>query len=360
MKLLSVDYSNRVYGLDIFRAVAILLVVFGHAGLISGDLFYWFPSIPLIDGVELFFVLSGFLIGTILIKSIENNQLNTISQLFYFWKRRWLRTIPAYYFVLILNFIFIYSGIIKGDINQFSLKFLFFLQNFTTGFYEFFWESWSLAIEEWFYLLVPIFLFLFRRFLSAKQTLLITIILFLTVPILLRFRTLDENYDWFWFGVNLHKVVIYRLDAIVFGVAMAYFKFYHVEKFNQSRYVLFLLGLAIIYANIYIHKEPNDFYAKIISFSVTSFGASLLLPLADSIKSFKNPIIGKSITFISLISYSMYLVNLALVAQVLEKNFPPSSRMDNAVLYVTYWFSVFIFSYLLYRFIEKPMMDLRK
>ena len=119
-----------------------------------------FPWIKLIDGVELFFVLSGFLIGGIIIKEFQNNTAFGIKQIFHFWKRRWFRTLPNYYLILLLNVIIVYFGIIKEDFLQFNWKFFFFLQNFAHHFYGFFWESWSLSIEEWFYLLFPIILML--------------------------------------------------------------------------------------------------------------------------------------------------------------------------------------------------------
>lgn len=71
MKRLKIDFENRVYGLDIFRAVAILIVVKVHGGVVAGKLFDDLPWLIRVDGVELFFVLSGFLIGAILIKMLE-------------------------------------------------------------------------------------------------------------------------------------------------------------------------------------------------------------------------------------------------------------------------------------------------
>ena len=82
---LSIENKPRVYGLDIFRAIAILIVVKEHGRIVSGDLFELIPSIPLIDGVELFFVLSGFLIGSILIKIIERENKINLLVLSSFW-----------------------------------------------------------------------------------------------------------------------------------------------------------------------------------------------------------------------------------------------------------------------------------
>ena len=169
----------------------------------------------------------------------------------------------------------------------------------------------------------------------------------------------DMNVDAFWLDVHFRKVVLTRLDAIVYGVLMAYIKFYYSSFFTKYRNWMFALGIIIVYTNIYIPKEPNDFYTKTFYYSITSFGASLLLAKADSIKNYRNKIIGKSITFISIISYSMYLTNLSLVALVIEKNFPPQTKIEAGIMYVVYWVATIILSVILYKFYEKPMMDLR-
>ena len=88
--------TERVFGLDVMRASAILLVLLGHATV-------WFASfVPVFNigclggyfGVELFFVLSGFLIGSILLRWLIDPGSTTT--LFDFWRRRWLRTLPNY------------------------------------------------------------------------------------------------------------------------------------------------------------------------------------------------------------------------------------------------------------------------
>ena len=359
MKILNTNYESRVYGLDVFRAIAILIVVMGHGGLISGNLFDSFPSFPLIDGVELFFVLSGFLIGSILIKTLENEKKINLSSLINFWKRRWFRTLPNYYLILFVNLLLVKYEFINGDIQKFSYKFLFFLQNFSEGFVDFFWESWSLSIEEWFYIVLPIFILIFNSFLSRKNTLLSAIILLIIFPLLYRISNSDMNVDGFWLDVHFRKVVLTRMDAIIYGVLAAYIKFYHASFFQRNRNWMFILGLIIIYINIYVPKEPNDFYTKTFSYSITSLGAALLLAKADSIKKFKYNVIGKSVTFISVISYSMYLVNLALVAQVIEKNFPPQTKLENAYMYIVYWLATILVSTIIYKFYEKPITGLR-
>ena len=152
--LLHPDYESRVYGLDIMRALAIIFVVLEH-GLMLQKANTTFPWIKLINGVELFFVLSGFLIGGMLIRIFEKSNTFGIKTMGRFWIRRWFRTLPNYYLVLLINIFIVYFGIIHEDFSQFNWKFFFFLQNFSGPFTNFFWESWSLSIEEWFYLIFP-------------------------------------------------------------------------------------------------------------------------------------------------------------------------------------------------------------
>ena len=79
MKLLDLSaHTGRVYGLDILRAFAILFVVYGHGCFILGKMVdpKWIVF-PIFDGVSLFFVLSGFLIGGILIRTLERHETVT-------------------------------------------------------------------------------------------------------------------------------------------------------------------------------------------------------------------------------------------------------------------------------------------
>ncbi len=119
---LNPNYENRIFGLDLMRAIAIIFVVMGH-GLMLEKANTNFPWIRLINGVELFFVLSGFLIGGILIKTFNDKENFGIKTIANFWVRRWFRTLPNYYLILIINIIVVYFGIIREDFAQFNWKF---------------------------------------------------------------------------------------------------------------------------------------------------------------------------------------------------------------------------------------------
>jgi peptidoglycan/LPS O-acetylase OafA/YrhL len=353
-----VKHTSRVYGLDVYRAVAILLVVMSHGALIAPELV---PPFPMIDGVELFFVLSGFLIGTILIRTLEKEESFGFRSILHFWKRRWFRTLPNYYLILLVNILLVSKGVIGGAdaMDQFNWKFFVFCQNLASGYYGFFWESWSLSVEEWFYIVLPLVVVLLRSFLSKKDTLLFTIAILIAAPLAYRISQGNEQVDKFWYDVEFRKVVIMRLDTIIYGVLAAYIKYYYVDFWKRSRWIAFVAGIVIIYTAILIPKEPNDLFSKTFFFSMVSIGAMMLLPLADSVKNYRTKIIGKTLTHISLISYSMYLINFALVAQVIVKNFPPKNEMEQVVWYFIFWGITIVLSTVLYYFFEKPMMKLR-
>src|ERR1700676_3766910 len=97
--------SNRVPGLDIFRSIAILLVLACHfslCGVMTGpmteNIRFWLGIL----GVQLFFVLSGFLIGSILIRDLSARGVG-FQQVRHFWARRWFRTLPNYYVYFVLT-----------------------------------------------------------------------------------------------------------------------------------------------------------------------------------------------------------------------------------------------------------------
>lgn len=351
-------YTNRIYGLDVYRAIAIILVVIGHSSfLLENTILDGFPWIPTIDGVELFFVLSGFLIGSILIKMVHKNEHFGFKALLHFWKRRWFRTLPNYYLILIINAILVSYGVINGDASKIEWNFLIFSQNLFEPMYGFFWESWSLSIEEWFYLILPT-LFIVFFFMKPKWGFLITIAILIILPLLYRIGISDNEMDQFWWDVTFRKTVACRLDTIIYGVLAAWVKYYYQTIWNKVKFGSFTLGLVGIILMSYMDNQPNDFFTKTFYFNLTSIFAMLLLPFADSVKNYRT-IIGKGFTHISIISYSMYLINLGLVAQVIVKQFPPQNQLDSLLKYGWMWAVVIIASSLLYRYFEKPMMKLR-
>jgi peptidoglycan/LPS O-acetylase OafA/YrhL len=349
--------NARNFGLDLFRAIAILLVVFSHGKfLLNGTVIENFPFFKMLDGVDLFFVLSGFLIGGILLKS-SSEGLNWRG-VAHFWKRRWLRTLPNYYLILLLNFIFIYCGIISGDLEVFSWKFMVFLQNFTKPFVEFFWESWSLAVEEWFYIFTPVMLWGLLKVFRLKWAYLLATLVMIAVPLIFRIYSFDPTLDDFSFDVQVRKIVVFRLDAIAFGLLLAWIYSFHKNLWDKWKNVALVLGLIIVLFLLNNSASNATFYRQVFYFSITPFAIALILPWFEGITSAWKRMVG-AVTHISKISYSMYLINLALVAQVIGKNYPVTGNLDGIMKYLIYWGIVIAVSTALYYFVERPILRWR-
>ena len=161
--VVSRTHSPRVFGLDLLRSIAILGVLFAHYFVV---LYGHVPALRVLGhggfyGVELFFVLSGFLIGGILMRS--GSDFGRTAKIGVFYIRRWFRTLPLFWLFLIINILL--EFFLRGHHLTFSeiLGHGFFLRGFSAFHFSFFLESWSLAIEEWFYLLFPAALWLGLR-----------------------------------------------------------------------------------------------------------------------------------------------------------------------------------------------------
>lgn len=360
---IKVDYDSRIFGLDLLRAIAIINVVIVHANWMH--IFPGYPWIPIIPGVELFFVLSGFLIGTVLLKTYLNSDDFGFRQLANFWKRRWFRTLPNYYLVLILNIIIVYFGLIKEDFSQFNWTFFVFSQNLFDGFYGFFWESWSLSIEEWFYLSFPIILLVLHSVLNRfgvkkKYIFLINTLLFLLFTILMRLLigTRLPISGKFEYDTSIHKVVIYHLDGIALGLLAAYLRQWFPKQWFKSRIVAFVIGLAICLSMIYINWSSTSDFTIVCKPLLQSTGAFLLLPMFETLRTAPMKL-RKIVTHISLISYSMYLINLCLVSSVITSNVNIGNELQAVAWYLVYWIVVIVLSTIMYKYYEKPLMDLR-
>ena len=145
--------NNHYYGLDLLRGISGYGVAVTHFfAFIYGSIFCEYLSFLF---VEFFFVLSGFVLYPQLLQ-IYNNKKN----LFLFYKRRWLRTLPVYFFSLII------ISLISNKLITFDfLKYFFLIQDIYPKFLNtnYFPVVWSLSIEEFFYLIFPLFILFFKK-----------------------------------------------------------------------------------------------------------------------------------------------------------------------------------------------------
>jgi peptidoglycan/LPS O-acetylase OafA/YrhL len=320
--------------------------------------YYWWL---VLDGVDLFFVLSGFLVGGILLRTINDHGLGG-KQVLYFWIRRWLRTLPAYF--LVLTLLLILYQLFRGGLPERFYEYYFFVQCFNSPHPVFFSEAWSLAVEEWFYLLLPLGLFLIPLKGDIKKRFLIWICLVLVAVTLHRvFKVYTHEYmDGGNYSAHVRRQVLTRLDSIMYGVFGAYIHYYFTAAWNSKRNVLFFSGLFIIFG-ARIGSAYDMFFLQYFYFSVQAIGILLLLPKLNSVKT-GNGYTYKLLTLISIISYSMYLLNhraVVIVEAICRKAGLDFSNNEGAGIaaYILSWIVTCGMAYVLYRFFELPMMSLR-
>jgi peptidoglycan/LPS O-acetylase OafA/YrhL len=369
------ENKTRVYGLDVLRASAILFVVYTHliyefvSEFVQSDTLH-ILRIPIIDGVTLFFVLSGFLIGGILIRQYESENSIGVGFLLTFWRRRWMRTLPNYYLVMGITYV-----ALSTQTDAISIvEYVFFIQNFNKPHPPFYPEAWSLSVEEWFYLLLPLTIaVLHYSGLKKQYVVLSTVIAFILACTLFRLYRYLSYPDLIsiseWTG-EFRKQVLMRLDAIAYGVLGVYVKIYLPRLWSRSSGYLFLAGLLLIasskfytdYVAYNIVDSGNTFqfgfFENVVFFAVMPIGTLLLLPKLEALKP-KYRAISRVITWISLISYSMYLLHLTPIITLLKKNIPSSTLVDSMIVIPVYLFLVFGVSSLLYKYYEKPILLLR-
>lgn len=368
--------STRNIGLDYLRSLAIVVVLTNHA-LIG---FFYTTSVVAMQGVlvsftvsaviaiEWLFVLSGFLIGAMMIRSFDKNQ-GWFKSAKDFWLRRWFRTIPNYYLFFLVNFLLAIYGVTT---DGYIFSPLWFSQNLAweEENRKFFGEAWSLALDEWFYLAMPIIVgVLAFSSLSKKAVFILAAIILIIFPTVGRmFHTVPT--DFFQWDEQIRRITIYHLDATGWGVLAAAFSKWFPQwwrsRVNEKALLgVFCMAVGLFFVIGLVHPRFMSYSLFSVgnAFSITlmSLGTLLVLPWLTRIQFSWAPVMwitGK----LSEYSYSIYLLHFPLI--FLFKYF---LKIDSAssgfflLLVVASWFFLVVFlSGLVFRFFEKPIADLRE
>ncbi len=353
--------GQRVFGLDVLRAVAIMLVVFGHGMQLIpafGELAKFADKFFYL-GVEIFFVLSGFLIGGILIRTI--NPESKFSEVLVFWKRRWWRTLPNYYLFLLINVIGF--GLLKPNFT-FDWSYLVFAQNLFTPNSGFFSVSWSLAVEEWFYISSPLLYFAFLKITKdSLKSFWLSCIVVIVFSMLVRIYYISSGQvTW---NEEMRKVVLLRLDSLMYGVIAAWL-WDRCKSFLQKNANAFLLiGMLFLFASIIMKNSPNinDSSALLFfMFPLASLGAALSLPFFAAWQGESGiSWVSKSVTYTSLWSYSLYLVHIPLleVYKMVCYSSVKNSSFLQVIGFLVWLFIAYGLSFAIYRYFECPLMKCR-
>jgi peptidoglycan/LPS O-acetylase OafA/YrhL len=329
--------------IDGLRAVAVIPVILFHAG------FDFFNGGFV--GVDVFFVISGYLITTIIIEDIEKKSFSVID----FYERRARRILPALIFTLILmsflSWLFLPTQIIRNVFQQLVSN-AFFISNvhytLTWGYFDswmlppIFLNSWSLAIEEQFYLIIPLFLIFFQK---KIRFVVVTLICFSLISILCM-NLLEETHP----KANYYFLPS-RLWELSTGVLLAYFMRYKVNQVSKIHQILpSWIGLLLFFSLISIFIGYNDKLPYPSNWTIPLVLLTALMILIIEQKSFVGKILSNNlIVYIGKLSYPLYLLHFPII--ILSKHiFLP--RFETWQIGIFSLLCSFLISTLVYHYIE--------
>jgi len=301
MKLKSLEViqsSDRISSVDVFRAMAILAVVIFH---FNGYLPYGYL------GVELFFVISGLLVGGILIRKFKrNDRIN----FFQFILQRGFKIWPSYYWFLFFGWFIaflIFHNDHPGYYPKSNLKdvsrYAFFYQNYKAapGHWPFD-HVWSLCVEEHFYILLPIMIIIVKAMMENRRAM-----LFMSIAALIVGGFILKLLGYYLTrSGEAYSVTHARIDNLGWGVLLAALVSYHGDALRKVKkiYLFFVVGLLLFVMALFIRVYFEfEFYNRVIFQSVAAFCFFLML-LGVYYHDFSK---WKSIRFISYYSYNWYL-----------------------------------------------------
>jgi peptidoglycan/LPS O-acetylase OafA/YrhL len=359
--------DHAFIGLDHLRALAISLVFFYHYTIFQhpdwmNNSFIHFGW----SGVDLFFVLSGFLISNQLMKSWQKQQQIPFRE---FYIKRIFRILPPYFFVLLM-YIFIPAFHERETLAPLWKMFTF-TQNYGQDIqrYGTFSHAWSLCVEEQFYLLLPLILmWVFSSGLKKKSGWLLPAIFLL--PMLFRWITweifLKPAINSDDFGMEWYKLIYYptytRLDSLMAGVGIAaLYRFRKSWMGPLNRYANpMIIGGCILFAlSLFLCMDQHSAGATIFGFSLIAiaFGFFVLSAILPGSLLYRS----KSVITENLatLSYSLYLSHKGII-HLTQKWFSGLGIPGNSNWMLLICMITCIGGALLMRiFIEKPFFRMR-
>ena len=335
---------NNYYRPDIdgLRALAILPVVFFHAGIA------FFPGGFV--GVDIFFVISGYLITNILLKDIGKQEFSVVQ----FYNRRIRRIFPALFFVLFSSTVFALWILLPSELENFgesltaaSLFYSNYHFMFDSNYFSAAAETkpllhmWSLAVEEQFYIIFPIFLYLITKYAPRNFGYIVlgVFIFSLLFSVFLVAKTPD--YAFYSTAARAWELMVGSLIAIFPR---------SIKLKSQAVHILSLSGLAMICYSVFFFSDSTVFPGFNALFPC--FGAALILYTGNiSKQTFVSKLLSNpAFRFIGLISFSLYLWHWPILVYYQMYSTTPLSNTEVLTIII----ASILLATLSWKFVEEP------
>ncbi|MVT07801.1 acyltransferase family protein [Chitinophaga tropicalis] len=359
--------DKRLNGLDHLRALAIILVFLFHYGRLFPSP-QWVTAIGAFGwtGVDLFFVLSGYLIASQLFSDLQTEDGISFKD---FFLKRFFRIVPAYLFTVAVYFLL--PSFREREAPAPLWKYLTFTQNLGLDlrYQGTFSHAWSLCIEEQFYLLLPLVLILLSYFRLIKRGWILLLILFLGGFFI---RAYNWHYQVSPFiadgeaWINWYKWIYYptftRLDGLLTGIFIAgVFQFRPALKERISRYGngYLLLSIFILAAAWFVCTDTESFHASVYGFTLTDLGYGVMVLGAVSNTSILYKFRLPAASRLAILSYAIYLLHKITIHLTQLSLSKLHIEKDSNLMFVLCIITSVLAGLILNLFIEKPFLRLR-
>ena len=347
-----IQEPKRLAQLDILRAIACILVIISHTPAPANPLMMALKRGGWI-GVDLFFVLSGFLVTSLLFREYKRDGRVRAGR---FAIRRALKIYPAFYFFLFVTTICIV--LLANDLSNISpgklLAEALFVQNYLPSVWG---HTWSLAVEEHFYIAVIILVWSCSRFGSGNPFRSWPPILVGVGVVVLSLRIAFANTF-----TNVPAVTHLRCDALSMGILLAYlWNFQHDWFINFSaryRVILLTAGILLVMPP-FIYSARDYSWIRVYGLTTNYLGSAMILFAVIPLK-MKNPgFISSSLAWVGTYSYSIYVWHAVVASWIIPRI---HERTVDVSTYVTVFLSLLLslcLGIVMANIIEFPVLKFR-
>ncbi|MEO0899955.1 MAG: acyltransferase [Bacteroidota bacterium] len=344
----------RLREIDILRGIAVLLVLLHHHTFYTPfNMAGWF-------GVDLFFVLSGYLVSGILFKSFKSKgTINPGS----FLLRRGFKIYPLFYLVIFFSFLI---ESLRGEQVGLSnlLSEAFFFQNYSEGIW---FHTWSLAVEEHFYILLAFIswaLYKAKQLKDARHWVLIGWLFVLSCLFMRIFQTLQLP-----FSNQTHLFPTHlRIDSLMMGVLLSFLHHFRRKRMISffQKYSIWLYGFSFLLLSPAFLLPLAHPFIHTVGYSLFAFGFSLLLGLFVTDNQINEKIdrlisgrIANALADIGRYSYGIYLIHIPFLYYGMGLIHKLPISLPSFFEWITYLLGSILLGRGLSKWIEQPFLSLR-